>query len=108
MARTPDAKRRLRERVSLEQVTAAVARARGEDWEKLANRWGDPAVALAMWIARRCAGLTLCEIGEGIGGRDYAAAAMAIRRMDARLGRDEALRYQVAQVSKVSNVEMSP
>lgn len=101
-------KRRLRERVSLEQVTEAVARARAEDWDELAERWGDPGAGLAMWIARRCTGLTLREIGQGVGGRDYAAVAMAIRRMDTRLGHDKALRAQAAQICKLLNVKMSP
>ena len=92
----------------LEQVTAAVAKVRGEDWSVLAERWGDPAAALAMWIARRCTGLTLREIGQGTGGRDYAAVAMTIRRVDARMRRDKALRIQAAHVSKELNVKMSP
>jgi len=101
-------KRRLRERVSLEQVTEALAKVRGEDWNDFAERWGDPGAALAMWIARRCTGLTLCKIGEGIGGRDYAAVAMAIRRVDSRLSRDRVLRAQATQICEVLNVKMSP
>jgi len=84
------------------------AKVRGEDWNDFAERWGDPGAALAMWVARRCTGLTLCEIGEGIGGRDYAAVAMAIRRVDSRLSRDRVLRAQATQICEVLNVKMSP
>ncbi len=81
---------------------------RGEEWSELAERRGDPGAAQAMWVARRCTGLTLREIGEGVGGRDYAAVAMAIRRVDARLHWDKTLRAQTAEVCRMLNVKMSP
>jgi chromosomal replication initiation ATPase DnaA len=60
-----------------------------------------------MWLARRCTGLTLCEIGEAVAGYDYAAVAMAVRRRQARLARDQALRNAAQQAARKLNVKMS-
>ena len=108
MNRETAGKRRLRDRVSVEQVISAVSKVRGEAWSEFGNRWGDPGAALVMWIARQCTGLTLREIGAAAGGRDYAAVAMAIRRLDARLHREKLLRNQAAEACHLLNVKMSP
>ena len=101
-------KRRLREQVSVEQVIDAVARARGEAWSEFGLRWGDPGAAMVMWIARRCTGMTLGAIGAAVGGRDYAAVAMAIRRFETRLRKDRLLKKQAAKACQLLNVKMSP
>ena len=41
-------------------------------------------MALAMWAARHCTGLTLKDIGAALDGFDYAAVAMAVRRLESR------------------------
>jgi len=37
-----------------------------------------------MWAARRCAGLTLKDIGAALDGFNYAAVSMAVRRLESR------------------------
>jgi len=101
-------KRRLRERVNIQQVIEAVSTVRGEHWSGFGNRWGDSGAALVMWIARQCTGLTLGEIGETVGGRDYAAVAMAIRRVGTRLSKDVSLKKQASKACELLNVKMSP
>ena len=92
--------------VSLGEVKAAVSKVHGEGWDELCHRYGDPSVAMAQWVGRRCTGATLKEIGEATGGRDYGAVAMSIRRFDARLKKDRGLRADVRRIGKMLNVKM--
>ncbi len=46
---------------------------------------------LVLWVARRCMGLTLAELGRKAGGKDYAAKTMAVRRFPLACQRDKAL-----------------
>lgn len=108
LGRETKGKRELRRRVSLEEVKAAVSEARGERWEELCHRRGDPSAAMAQWLARRYTGATLGEIGTSMGGRDYAAVGMAIRRFTERLAKERKLRQQVRCITRQLNVEMSP
>ena len=108
LGRETGAKRALRARVAMGEVIQAVEAVKGESWQQFGTRHGDTGAALAMWAARRCTGLTLCEIGEGTGGRDYAAVGMAIMRLDQRLKHDRSLRTQVDRLSQLLHVEMSP
>lgn len=106
LGREISGKRGLRGWVSLGEVKEAVSEVRGEPWEGLSHRYGDPSVALAQWVARRCTGATLKEIGEATGGRDYGAVAMSIRRFEARLKKDRDLQADVRRVERLLNVKM--
>jgi REP element-mobilizing transposase RayT len=101
-------KRHLRERVSIEDVITAVCKIREQPWDEIGNRYGDPATALVMWAARRSTGLTLREIGEALGGKDYAAVAMAIKRFEQTLSKDQKQRRVASKVCELLNVKMSP
>jgi chromosomal replication initiation ATPase DnaA len=61
-----------------------------------------------MWAARRHTGLTLREIGAALGGVDYAAVSVAVKRLEARAKRDRPLAALQRQVAELLNVEMSP
>jgi len=61
-----------------------------------------------MWLARRHTGLTLREIGAALGGLDYAALSVAIKRHAQRVKADTTLAAQQRQAEKLLNVEMSP
>jgi len=108
LTRETSGKRRLRQRVTMEEVIAAVVKVKGEPWEQFRGRWGDPGASLVMWLARQYTGLTLREIGQAVGGKDYAAVAMSIRRLAAHLRRDKALYQETARACQVLNVKMSP
>jgi putative transposase len=85
-------RRALRARRSWAEVVRALERARGERWAGFAGRHGDPGLAMALYVARRCTGLSLRELGQEAGGMDYTAVSMAIKRFEQRLGRDRSLR----------------
>jgi hypothetical protein len=91
-------RRGARGRRSWSQVVRAAERARGEKWETFAARRGDPGLALALYVGRRCTGLTLRELGEAAGGMDYNAAGMAIRRLERRMAKDSPLRRMAERI----------
>lgn len=95
-------RREARGRRSWTEVVRAVEKARGERWEDFAARRGDPGLAMALYAARRCTGLTLRELGAAAGGMDYNAVGMAIKRFEQRLAREPALRSAVDQVLDAS------
>ena len=106
--REAGSKRAWRARVTIEEVFAAVARVRGQPWEQIVARHGDFGRPMAMWMARRFTGLTLRQIGDACGNRDYAATAMAIRRFQSRLEDDKSLAGQTRELSQMLHVKMSP
>ena len=84
-------KRGLRKQVGFEEVVAVVERLTGERWRDFCDRHGDKRRDLVLWVARRCMGLTLAELGRKAGGMDYAAVTMAVRRFPAACTRDKPL-----------------
>jgi len=106
--RETSGRRRLRQRVSMAAVVEAAEKVKGEPWADFRDRHGDGGAALVMWAARRWTGLTLREIGDVIGRRDYAAVSAAIKRLGIRARRDAKLRDQQRRLAQMLNVEMSP
>ncbi len=96
--RESSGRRGLRGRRSWAEVVRAVEQARGERWEAFAWRRGDPGLALALSVARRCTGLTLRSLGEAAGGMDYNAVGMAIKRLEQRVAKEPALRHTLEAV----------
>ena len=100
-------KRALSRRRSFEEVIAAVASHRGEEWEAFRQRKGDPGREMAWWLARRHCGLSLGELGKRTGGEDYAAVGMALSRFESKLRRNNDLRRAALLIEKrMLNVEM--
>jgi REP element-mobilizing transposase RayT len=91
-------RRALRGRCSWAEVVRAVEKARGEPWAQFAGRRGDPGLAMALYVARRCTGLTLRALGEAAGGMDYTAVGMAIKRFEQRLAKEKALRGMIERL----------
>jgi REP element-mobilizing transposase RayT len=104
-SRETTGKRALRRRVGLEEVLQAVATVRGEAWEHCGNRRGDWARPLAMWAARGYAGMTLREIGAALGGRDYGAVSMAIKRFEAQAAHSRTLAEARRKLAEMLIVE---
>jgi len=84
-------KRELRRRVAFEEVVQAVERVKGQKREVFLNRHGDWGPPLVMRLARRYCGMTLREIGEAMGGKDYAAVSDRLRRFERSMKEDDAL-----------------
>jgi len=99
-------KRRLRARTTFEQVLRAVEELRGQGREAFMGKRGDWGRPLVLSLARRFCGLTLRELGEQIGGTDYAAVSAMLKRFDLRLQQDRKLRRLRDQASRMLNVEI--
>ena len=83
---------RLRPRKSYADIVAIIETLRGEEcgvFMSLRGDWGKP---LLLWAARRYGGLTLKQVGECVGGMDYTAVAMAIKRFEQKAETDRSLR----------------
>jgi hypothetical protein len=74
-----------------ERVMAAVAREKGDAWERFVNRHGDDGRDMALWLGRRHCGLTQRELGEQAGGVAAAAVGQGVRRIETRRGADSEL-----------------
>ncbi len=70
----------------------------------LEHRGGD-GKALAMWAFRRYGGLTLRETGEALGGRDYAAVSIAIKRLERKAATETSLMQRMKRIGDMLNVE---
>jgi REP element-mobilizing transposase RayT len=103
--RETSGKRELRRRVAFGAIVEAVEGVRGQPWGVFGNCRGDWARPLVLWAARRYGGMTLAEIGKAVGGMDYAAVSMAIKRFEQRAAADPQIRRWRDQVESVLNVE---
>jgi hypothetical protein len=88
-----------RGRLSWEEISAAVSKLWGQDWEKLRAGYGNGgALAAALYLGRNYSDKTLRELGELAGGMQYPAATMAVRRFAKRLESDAALAKKVKRL----------
>ena len=78
----------------------AVEKERGERWHDFAIRRGDPGLAQALYVARRCTGLSLRALGEAVVEMDCNAVHMAIKRFEERMAKDKLLRQMPQQILK--------
>jgi len=91
MGRELAGKRVYREQVKIEVVIRKVEQAKRERWEDFRDRHGDWGRDLVLWLARWTTGMTLSQIGKQVGGLDYAAVGMAIRRFEVCCRREKQL-----------------
>ena len=76
---------------------AVVEEAKEGPWDRFHSRYGDEGRPLALYLARKRSGLTLCEIGEKAGGVEYKAVSAAVQRFAKRLESDQSLLRTVKQ-----------
>lgn len=98
-------RRTLTTRPRWEQIIKAVEKVREGNWEEIRERHGDCGRELALYLGRKEGALTLRELGEAVGGVDYAAVSAAIRRFERRLTAEKTLRKAVAKANQLLNVE---
>lgn len=91
--------RRLRPRVQFDTLVACIEHLRGENFAAFMMLRGDWAKPLLLLALRRYSGMTLAEIGEAVGGMDYTAVAMAIKRFELRAEEDLSLRQLMQKVT---------
>jgi REP element-mobilizing transposase RayT len=83
--------RQLRGRPQIPEIIAAVAKAKGEQWETFRDRHGDWGRDLVLYLGKKGFGIKLRELGEWAGGMNYISVSAAVRRMERRAERDPAL-----------------
>jgi REP element-mobilizing transposase RayT len=98
-------KRDLYRRAPVAEVRRVVEEAKGEPWERFAERHGDWGCALFLWGVRRVCGLTLREAGQAAGGIAESAVHKAIQRLAAQAARDPALREAQQRILKLSEAQ---
>jgi putative transposase len=94
----------MRRRLSIEEITRRLESIKGEKWDSFRDRKGDTGRDVVMWVARRHGGYKLRELAEKVGGVDYTAISMALKRLEKRMVTDRKLRRVVDQVSAVSDM----
>jgi hypothetical protein len=99
-------RRALAERPPLSKAIEVVASIRKENWEDFRDRHGDWGRDMVLYLGRKVCGMPLKALGQEMGGMDYAAVSVAVRRLEKRLGQDRALRKISKQaVDALLNVE---
>lgn len=96
--RETSGKKQLRRRVSFAELVKYVETLRGlacSDIMALRGDWGRP---LLMWGARKYCGMTLREIGVEMGGLDYGAVTMSVRRFEHKAKHDKELQEQMSKL----------
>jgi putative transposase len=83
--RETEGRRRLRNRVGFPDVLQAVERLRGQTADQWMGRHGDWGRWMVLKVARENTGMTLRELGEAVGGMDYAAVCMGLSRFEQRM-----------------------
>ncbi len=82
--RNIDCKHELKNRVSWKRLIQVAEEIRSEPWDVFRFRRGDIGKAVVFRLARQYCGMTLREVGEKVGGVDYAAVSDLIRRYEKR------------------------
>ncbi len=89
---------KLRPRISVEKLVEIIERLQNEEVQNFMSHRGNCAKPLLLWALRRYSGMTLKEIGEAVGGMDYTAVAMAIKRFEEKAEREQSLSKLIQKV----------
>ena len=101
--------KRLQKRRELGEVIRVVDGLKGEPWEMYRDRHGDWGRDLVLYLGRKWCGMRLRELGERVGGLDYAGVCMAAKRLGRRAAADPSLSRIVAKAEgDLLNVKMRP
>ena len=84
-AREQPALRKLEQRLQWPGIISALEQVKGEKWEEFSPRHGDWGRNAALWLCRRRRPYTLRELGQLVGGVDYAPVGQAISRFGKRI-----------------------
>ena len=85
--------------LDFEQIRVAIEKVRQETWATMASRHGDWGRDLALYLMREN-GHSLRAAARSVGIKRAPTAGMAIKRFEARLATDNALRKAVEQVTE--------
>ena len=98
-------RRKLAQKLSLETILSAVEEVKKEPRENWLRRHGDEGKWLVLLLARHRAGQTLRELGDALGGLDYSAVSVGIRRYQKKLKDQPQARRIYKRTAKMLNVE---
>ena len=99
--REHEGKRKVVRKRSLQEVIKGVESAKGEKWSAFKDRRGDCGKWMAYYLLRKYTGMSLKDIGEYAGGKDYASIAMGIHRFECRLRKEAKLRSLMDEAEQV-------
>ena len=91
--------------LSWNEITLAVAKAWKSEWEIAKQTHGSGALAAALYVSRHYSDRSLRELGQAVGGMEYPAVTMAIRRFERRLAVDKTLKTRLDGVLKMLQVK---
>jgi putative transposase len=93
------------ERPDFSRVMSVVEEVKGESWEEFVNQHGDWGRDLALYLGRKECGLSLRDLGKEVGGADYAAVSVAVKRFEKRVKQERKLTKVVKKALQLLNVE---
>ncbi len=105
MRREDVGKRKLAQRLRLETILSSVEEVKEERKEYWLKCHGDDGKWLVLLLARHRTGQTLRELGEALGGLDYSAVSVGIRRYEKKLKDQPNARRTYNRVAKMLNVD---
>ena len=82
-------KTKVREKVDYSDLVRCVEEIRGKKASEFLSVRGDWGKPLLMWGARRYCGLSLREVGDKLGGVDYAAVSIMLKRFERKAMKDK-------------------
>ncbi len=87
-------------RIPFDKIVAVVEQIKGEAFADFRNRHGDWGLGVVLYLARRCSGMTLSQLGELAGGMAYKAVFAQVKYTEKRLDKDATLRTIYEQCQK--------
>jgi hypothetical protein len=99
--------RTLGRRPSFAEIVSVVEELKGEKWEEICDRRSDWGRELALYLGRRLSVMKLRDLGQQVGGSDYAAVSIAIKRFEGRLSA-EPKRAQIVQKARARLMDITP
>jgi hypothetical protein len=99
VGRETGGRRELGKRIEFDGIVQIVERLKKAKWDDFRDQRGDPGRDLALWAARRYAGMPLGELGQRAGGMDYSAVAVSVLRLLRRSQKDRSLRRLMKHVA---------
>lgn len=94
----------LQKRQDLQVIIRAVEAVKKDRWSKFRDKHGDWGRDMVIWLARKRCGMPLRDIGEAMGGMDYAAVSNAARLMGRRLQNDQRMARNLHQIENKINL----
>lgn len=99
-----EGKLRFKKHIPFESVVKAMEEMKGEPMRDWINRHADMGKWMLLWLAHRYSRLTQAELGQKIGGMDYASVSAGIRRFEKKLQTERTLKKQVDGICQMLNI----